>query len=375
MNKIQRILNAIGDSRMGRRLVILGFFSTMLGLFLYVSVVKDYFFPPEALYVYTFVDMFHPEGVAAFEQANKVKVVLRYFESNEELLAKFNISRGAGYDVVMVSDYMVEFLRKDNLLQKMQYDQLPVAQELDPRLKNKFYDPNNNYSLPFSWIPYGVIFNKNLFDSVPEQIGLHVLFSDPIERSHGIKMSYRICMPDDSREAIFLAGQYLFGVENTFTKNQLVAIQALLIKQKSWVESYVNQDLGYPLFSGLIKASFAPLFAVDKVLKTSENFLFRIPSEGSMLSIENLAIPASCKKVQLAHKFINFMLSKNEAARISNLYGMIPSNKAAYQLLRPEMTKNNHVFPDDEQFAKLHLLTNDVPQKAFEEIWLAVKSS
>lgn len=371
------MLNTIADSAMGRRLVILGFFSTMLSLFLYVSVVKDYFFPAEELYVYTFVDMFHPEGVIAFEQENKVKVILRYFESNEELLAKFNISRGAGYDVVMVSDYMVEFLRKDNLLQKLQYDQLSVMQELDPRLKNKFYDPDNSYSLPFSWIPYGVIFNKNLFTSVPEQAGLHILFSDPEKRLHGITKPYRICMTDDSREAIFLAGRYLFGADSTFTKKQLIAIQALLIKQKRWVESYVkDQDLGYPLLSGLIKASFAPLFSIDKVLKTSQNFIFMIPHEGSLLSIENLAIPITCKKkVRLAHKFINFMLSKNEAARISNLYGMIPSNKAAYQLLRPEMTKNNHVFPDDEQFAKLHLLTNDVPQKAFEEIWLAVKSS
>lgn len=361
---------------MGRRVVILGFFSILLGLFLYVSVVKDYFFPTQALYVYTFVDMFHPEGIAAFEEVNKVKVVLRYFESNEELLAKFNISRGVGYDVVMVSDYMVEFLRKDNLLQKLQYELLPVVYDLDPRLKNKFYDPDNSYSLPFSWIPYGIIYNKKLFSSIPEQVGLHILFSDPAECLHGVTKPYRICMTDDSREAIFLAGRYLFGIDSVFTKKQLAAIQELLIKQKRWVESYMkDQDLGYSLLSGLIKASFAPLFSVDKVLKTSQQFEFMIPREGSLLSIENLAIPINCKKKVLAHKFINFILSKNEAARISNLYGMIPSNKAAYNLLRSEMTKNNHVFPDDEQFAKLHLLTNDVPLKAFEEIWLAVKSS
>ncbi|MBM3886927.1 extracellular solute-binding protein [Candidatus Dependentiae bacterium] len=285
------------------------------------------------------------------------------------------MNRGAGYDVIIASDYMVEFLRKDNLLKPLQHDQLSVVNELDSRLMNKFYDSENKYSLPYSWIPYGIIFNKNLFNAVPNEIGLHILFSDPEKKLHGVQKSYRICMTDDSREAIFLAGLYLFKAKDYFTEDQLKSIEQLLVKQKKWVESYVNQDLGYPLLSGLIKAAFAPLFAVDKVLKNSQDFVFMIPSEGSLYSIENIAISPGCKKVALAHKFINFMLSKQEGVRMSNFYGMIPSNRGAYALLSPEMINNAHIFPDDKQFAKLHLQTNDVPRKAFEEIWLAVKSS
>ena len=100
-----------------------------------------------------------------------------------------------------------------------------------------------------------------------------------------------------------------------------------------------------------------------------------LPEEGSMYSIENLAISRSCKQVDVAHKFINFMLSQQEQARMSNHCGMHPSNKTAYSLLLPEIINNKHTFPNDEMFAKLHLLSNDVPLKAFEEVWLAVKSS
>ena len=375
MNKIKRIAATILHSSLGRRLVIVSFFSTILVAFLYMSVVKDYFFPTEALYVYTFVDMFEPESLAEFEKINNVKVVLRYFESNEELLAKFKISRGKGYDLIMASDYMIELLAKDSLLANLDYDKLPVVSDLDPRLKGKFYDKENVYSLPFCWIPYGIIFNKKLFAKVPTSIGLHLLFNDPQRHKHGIKSSYRICMTDDSREAIFLAGLYLFGENNRFTKEQLAEIQSLLIEQKRWVASYVNQDLGYPLLSGLIKASFAPFFAVDKVLKDSDDFTFMIPKEGSLLSIENLAISTSSNKTALAHEFINFMLSTKQAVRINKMYGTIPSNKEAYNFLPEEVRNNKHVFPDDAQFAKLYLQTNDLPKKAFEEVWLAVKSS
>lgn len=374
-SKLQRFFYAFGQTSFGRRLVIVTFYLALLISFLYLSTIKDYFFPSDALYVYTFVDMVHPKSIAAFEQEHKVKVVLRYFESNEELLAKFMINRGIGYDVIMTSDYMVEFLRKDNLLHKLDHTQLPVRRELDERLMGKDFDVDNEYTLPYSWIPYGIIFHRGLFTEQPEKISLNLLFDDPIKHVQSAAKPYRICMADDSREAIFLASLYLFGDVAFWTEARLRAIETLLIKQKHWVESYVNQDLAYPLFSGLIKVALAPLFAAYKVLKTSKDFSFMLPEEGSVYSIESLAISRSCKRVDLAHKFINFMLSKDESARMGNRYGMNPSNKAAYALLRPEIINNKHAFPDDENFAKLHLLSNDIPLKAFEEVWLAVKSS
>ena len=375
MNRTRKILEAIAQSKFGRRSTIAGIYGLLLIIFLHIPVIKDYLLPPQSLCVYGFTDMFHQETIIEFERLHKVKVILRYFESNEELWAKFRINRGIGYDVIMTSDYMVELLRRDNMLCALDHRQLPSMQELDPRLLNKSYDPHNTHSLPYSWIPYGIIFHKKIFTSSPETIGLHLLFSNPQDKLHGVIKPYRICMTDDSREAILLASLYLFGNVTSWTPEQLAQIEALLIQQKKWVESYVNQDLAYPLLSGLIKVAMAPLFAVDKVLKASNDFAFLLPAEGSMYSIENLAIPRPCKHVALAQAFINFVLSKNEAARMSNLYGMNPSNRAAYAMLHPEKLNNKHAFPDDEHFAKLHLLSNDVPLKKFEKIWLAVKSS
>lgn len=375
MNKLSKFFEVITQSSLGRKTVLISLYGSLLGIFLYVPVIKDYFFPPQSICVYGFTDMFHPETIVEFERKHKTKVILRYFESNEELWAKFRINRGSGYDVIMTSDYMVELLRRENMLHALNHQQLPTLQDLDPRLLNKNYDPNNTYSLPFSWIPYGIIFHKKLFAQEPETVGLHLLFSNPKDKLHGVIKPYRICMTDDSREAMLLASLYLFGNVTSWAPEQLKQIETLLINQKDWVESYANQDLAYPLLSGLIKVAMAPLFAIDKVLKASNDFAFLLPKEGSMYSIENLAIPRSCKRIELAHAFINFALSKNEAARMSNHYGMNPSNKAAYTMLRPKILNNKHAFPDDEHFAKLHLLSNNVPLKEFEKIWLAVKST
>lgn len=375
MNKFKNFFRGIIESSIGRKTLIVSGYVLLLGIFLYIPVIKDALFPPQSICIYGFTDMFHPETITEFERTHKVKVILRYFESNEELWAKFRINNEIGYDVIMTSDYMVELLRRDNMLHPLNHKSLTVHSELDQRVLNKSFDPGNSYSLPYSWIPYGIIFHKSIFAQHPEKIGLNLLFSNPKEKKHGIIKPYRICMTDDSREAMLLASLYLFGKVSSWAPEELNQMEELLINQKNWVESYVNQDLAYPLLSGLIKVAMAPLFAVDKVLKASKDFSFLLPEEGSMYSIENLAIPRSCKRVDLAHAFINFALSKNEAARMSNYYGMNPSNQTAYEMLRPEVFNNKNAFPDDKRFAKLHLLSNDVPIKKFEKIWLAVKSS
>ena len=375
MGRIGSFFELVANSPPARKAVIFSLYLSAFLVFLCMPFLTSHFFPPQSLCVYGFTDMFHPESIAAFERSHKVNVVLRYFESNEELFAKFQISRGVGYDVIVSSDYMIEHLLKENLLLNLDHQKITSLGDLAPNLLNRPYDPNNIHTVPLSWIPYGIIFHKSLFKQQPTEIGLHLLFEDPALRTHNTTGPYRICMTDDSREALFLANLYLYGNITTWASPRLETIESLLINQKNWVESYVNQDLTYQLLSGVIKAAFAPLFTVDKVLKTSKDFTFMIPKEGSLYAIENLAIPKRSKQADLAHKFINFMLSTHESARMSNYYGMHPANKSAYALLRPEVTQNKHVFPDDTCFARLHLTPNEIPAKQCENTWLAVKSS
>ena len=112
-----------------------------------------------------------------------------------------------------------------------------------------------------------------------------------------------------------------------------------------------------------------------RMLQVSDDFDFKIPQEGSLMIMENIAIPAHCKKTDLVYKFINFLLSKKTSSFNSQRNGYNPSNKRAYVDIEDRFMNNSNFFPDDETVSRLHLLHNDIPLKKFEEIWLEVKSA
>jgi spermidine/putrescine transport system substrate-binding protein len=375
MNNKKEFITKIFQSSFFMRFCIVVFYFALLSLFLYSSKLKDFFFPDRTLRIYTFVNNFLPDSIKEFERLNGVRVVVRYFDSNEELFAKFKISRGVGYDLVSPSDYMVEALIKEDLLQKLDHTKLPVIRELDHRLIKLPFDPENAYSLPLMWVPYGIIFSKSIFRDVPDKISLSLLFENPKLYKGSMLESYKICMIDDCREALFFAYLYLFKEFKHFSSERLEKMKNVLINQKNWVESYSNQELKYYLLSGTVKVALAQLVHVKKLVEENGVFDFKIPEEGSLISIENLVIPKTSNHADLAHKFINFILSKEVAHKNSSFYGFNTTNRLSYEYIDKKSLDNKHFYPDDAMFKKMHLLGNAIPLKVFEDIWLTVKSA
>ncbi len=351
------------------KLIVVFLYLFVGALFLYAPKLKEHFFPDNTLRVYSFTEFISTEALEIFEKKYGINVRVKYFDTNEELLAKFKISKGEGYDIITPSDYMVELLRKEELLHALDHSKLPVISELDNRLLSCFFDLGNKYSIPLVWSPYGIVFNKNIFDKVPDTISLNMLF----EKNMSIK--YSLGMINNSREAISLAALYAYGVTKNLDDLKLAKIKKLLLDQKKNVETYLSEDLSYFLYSNVIDVALTPAAYVKKLFFVSEQFGFKIPHEGSLLTIENLAIPAKSKKIEQAHVFINFLLSREIQTLHAKMYGFNPSNKTAYTYLEKKFTQNRNFFPDDQMFGKLHILRNNVPVQKLEEIWLEVKSS
>jgi len=113
---------------------------------------------------------------------------------------------------------------------------------------------------------------------------------------------------------------------------------------------------------------------VRNILQSSSRFGFCIPSEGSLIAIENFVIPLHSKKAGLACKFIDFVLSKELQIMHFNVYGSNPSNRFAYDFIDKKFFQEYHFFPEGEVFDKLlHLTHNQFPLKKIEDLWLAVK--
>lgn len=347
-------------------------------LFLYLPTWLRFFDKEQSLTVYMFTEFVSQDAVRAFEKEYGIKVYLQYFETNEELRAKFKINEGVGYDVITPSDYMIELLRRDGLLHEIDATKLAHFGELDKRLLNRYFDPENRYSVPITWSAYGIVYDKKILKNPLQSVHLSYLFQNPLAlvEQGVVKRPYKICMFDDSQEVFLLASLYLYNKNRGITDEQLEEIEQLLIRQKKWVESYTNFGLDYFLEGNIISFAMISSRYVKRIFETrNDRFAFQIPQQGCLAVIENFAIPKQSAKVDAAHKFIDFMLSRKYNTHHFFEYGGTPVNKCSYQDIPEKYLQAFPFIMNDEVFEKLHLIHNELPLKKVEELWLRVKTS
>jgi spermidine/putrescine transport system substrate-binding protein len=355
------------------RSLIVFFYLCLFGFFLYGSKLLDRFFADqEAINVYMFMDVLDTEIFKDFEKETGVKVRVSYYDQNEELLAKFRISGGEGYDLVMPSDFMVEFLRQYNLLQKIDKTKLKNFEAIDPRLLGYFFDTQNDYSLPYAWTVYGIGYNKKYVQNVETW---KPAFQQDLNVVRGFGDEYKVCMMDEGVESVEIAAMYLFGRALHLTEEEFIKAKTALIKQKAFVERYTHSSLKYFLFTEIVPIVVCYASTMKMAMMEDDRFGFVVPKEGSLLALENLAIPAASKKVELAHKLIDFILSKKAAVANYENFGFNPANKKAYSLLDPKYAKNPSLLPDDETFQRVHCYRSQLTPTMQEKMWLSIKTS
>lgn len=320
----------------------------------------------QTLRIFTFTDVVSRDLVRVFEEETGIKVALNYFQSNEDLFAKLVVSKGAGYDLIVCSDYMCELLIKNDLLRQIDQSKIESFNDIDERLLGKYYDPMNRYTVPFGWTYYGIGLSKKYFFNTNIDPSWDLVF-----KPHG----YVVAMPDDVREAVFLAGCYLFGNDATYSDLQLNDIKNLLITQKGWVESYGGDKADYLLISGVVPAVVAQASFMRRVVQDNADVEFVFPKEGSLMIIENIAVPKGARNIKGAFAFINYMLMPDISAALSQRYGYNPVNTKASALLDDQEQIRRVFAPSDNAVNTMGILSNDVSLQKLENLWLAVKAA
>lgn len=356
------------------RLSIIVFYVGLFAFLFYLPMLKNFLFTDKkTLNVFTFSEFFTADSIRQFEAKYNVNVNVNYYDSNEELFAKFKITGGNGYDIVIPSDYMIEKLRKENLLATIDHAKLPIINEIDEKLLGQYFDVENQYSMPIHWVTYGILYNKSIFTAAFNEMSLKYLFEEPKIDKY-IAQPYKIAMFDDAIEAVFLSSLYKYGTLDVFDDARLESIQDALIDQKKMVASYLGHDIRNFLFTDLFQLAITSSMNARRLLQETDAFDFKIPKEGCLYVIENIAIPAASKNKDMSYLFINFMLSEKIAKQRADYFGGNPSNKSAYKYISNKFLENKNFFPDKETFSRLHLTHNRLPLKKFEQIWLKVKS-
>ena len=237
--------------------------------------------------------------IAEFEKAYpNIDVNYSEYASNEELYSKLSTG-GLVVDLIIPSDYMIARMIKEDMLLPLNFDNIPNYANVIETYKNQSYDPENKYSVPYTWGTVGIIYNSAYVDEA-DVTGWELLWNE--------KYKGQILMFDNSRDAFGVA-QYMLGIDvNTTDKSELQKCADALAKQRPLVQQYVMDQVYAKMEEG--NAWIAPYYAGDAMMmmENNEDLRFYLPdSQDFNLFIDAMCIPSCCENKDAAELFIDFM--------------------------------------------------------------------
>ena len=276
--------------------------------------------------------------IAAFEKAYpNIRVQYSTYDSNEIMYSKLS-NGGITVDVIIPSDYMIGRMVQEGMLEELNFSNIPNYQYIDDSFKNTSYDPENKYSVPYTWGTVGIIYNTKYVDEA-DVTGWELLWNE--------KYAGKILMFDNSRDAFGIA-EYLLGYDvNTTDETELQDCAAKLAEQKPVVQQYVMDQIFDAMENE--EAWIAPYYAGDYLTMVEENpdlAFYRPTAQGYNMFIDAMCIPTCCQEKEAAEAFINFLCSPEiSSANMAFLGYSVPSS-AAKELMDPEVAGSEVAYPD-----------------------------
>ncbi|NLY72252.1 MAG: spermidine/putrescine ABC transporter substrate-binding protein [Tissierellia bacterium] len=317
----------------------------------------------EELNLYNWGDYIDTELLRKFEDETGIRVIYSNYNTNEDMYVKLK-SGGTNYDLVIPSDYMIERLIKEDMLRKINWDNVPNRIYVDEDYLYHSYDPNQEYSIPFFWGTLGIIYNTNLVDEEVDSWG--ILFEEKYKRN--------IIMMDTSRDSLGVALSYLGYSMNSVDLKEMEEARDLLIKQYPLVYAYLVDQTRDVMING--EAALGLIYSGDALdaLSNNEDLAYVIPKEGSNLWFDSMVIPASSKNPENAEAFINFMLRPENAAQNSDyIYYSIPSSEG--RALSDEEIRDSEVAYPNLSDYKFEIFHDPGPYiKLYDNLWQDVKN-
>lgn len=303
-----------------------------------------------------------------FEKLTGIKVNYTNYATNEELYAKLK-GGGTTYDVIIPSDYMISKMIKEELIQPLNMDNIPNFRYIMANYRNLAYDPDNAYSVPYTWGTVGIIYNAEQIDIPKEEIDWDILWDE--------KYKDQILMFDNPRDA-FAVSELLLGYSlNTENPSELKAAAEKLKEQKDVVQAYVMDEVFDKMAAG--EALLAPYYAGDAltILEDNEELDFVVPKSGTNLFVDAMCIPSSAKQKEAAEMYINFMCEPDIAfANIDYICYSTPHG-GAYEMLDEEVRESHVSYPDSQFIAdKTTVFVNlsDEANDLMKDLWTEMKS-
>jgi len=315
--------------------------------------------------VYNWGDYIDPEVLDLFEEEYGIRVVYDTYATNEDLYVKMK-QGGNSYDVVIPSDYMIERMIREDLLMEINMDNISMFEKIDERFLNLDYDPDNSYSVPYMWGTVGIIYNTTMVDRPLTS------WADLWDE----EFDGEIIMLNSQRDTLAVALKKLGYSLNTRDIGELEEARDELIDQKPIVYAYLGDEVKDVIVGG--EAGIAVVWSGDAVAMMDENpdLEYVIPSEGTNLWFDAMAIPANSQNPEAAEQFIDFMTRPEIAAMNADYIGYSSPIPEAVEMLDEEIQNSPVAYPSDEMLENTEVFKD--PQdiiSEYDRIWTEITSA
>ena len=323
----------------------------------------------DTLKVYNWGEYIGESVISDFEKEFGVKVVYEVFDSNEMMYTK--LQAGDAYDVLVPSDYMIERLMNEEMLQPLDLSLIPNISNLADGVKNLPYDPDNTYSVPYFWGSVGIVYNQNNVDAADlEAEGYNILKNE--------KYADKIYMYDSERDSFMVAFKALGYSMNTQNPDEIQAAYEWLMEQRKTMNpAYVADEVIDGMING--NKDMAVVYSGDAatILAENEEMGFFLPNEGTNLWSDAMVIPANAENPKLAHEFINYILTYEASMDNSETVGYASSNQEVLDELSGEggyFEGNEAYLPRDGYDKDEVFEDNQVLKEQLTQLWIKVKA-
>ncbi len=307
--------------------------------------------------------------IALFEKKYPhIKVNYTTYDSNEIMYSKLS-GGGVSIDVIFPSDYMIARMINEDMLMELDFDNIPNYQYVDENFRNMAYDPENKYSVPYTWGTVGIIYNTKYVD--PEDVtGWELMWNE--------KYAGKILMFDNSRDAFGIA-QFLLDQDiNTTDKTLLQQAADKLTEQKPVLQQYVMDQIYSTMENE--EAWIAAYYVGDclTMMENNEDLAFYLPeNQGFNLFVDAACIPTCASNKEEAELFINFLCDPEISAANMDWVGYSTPISAAKQYLGEDVVNDPARYPDQsvlENGVSFAYLPEDIT-RYMESLFMKVRNS
>ena len=322
----------------------------------------------QTLHIYNWGEYTGENIIRDFEEETGATVVMDNFDSNEQMYIR--VANGESYDLLVPSDYMIQRLIEEDLLQKLDKSKLDCLDKLSDAVKGLPYDPDNDYSIPYFWGTVGIVYDKTKVDIEDlEREGYNIFLDE--------KYKGDIYLYDSERDSFMMALKALGYSMNTENEDELQEAYEWLVQCVQTMEpEIVTDEIIDNMAQG--RKALGLIYSGDAtyVMAENENMGYYMPETGTNLWSDAMVIPKNARNVELAHAFINYASDYDGAYDNSSYVGYTSANQEVMEVLSGEGGdyKGINAYiprtdnPNDEVF-----VYNEETKKIIGDLWSRVK--